>query len=145
LLEQHDRQHVEIFCYSNVQRPDTFTARFQQHVRHWRNIVAMSDSAVADRIREDRIDILVDLAGHTARNRLLVFARKPAPIQVTYLGYMDTTGMTAMDFRFTDAVADPPGITEHFHTEQLVRLPDCFACYRPMEDSPAVGPLPATS
>jgi len=94
-------------------------------------------------MRRDGIDILVDLAGHTARNRLLVFARKPAPVQVTYLGYPDTTGMSAMDYRLTDAYADPPGATEHLHSEELIRLPDVFACYRPLEDSPPVGPLPA--
>src|SRR6266516_44028 len=105
----------------------------------------MSDSQVTDRIRDDRIDILVDLAGHTARNRMLVFARKPAPVQVTYLGYPDTTGQTAIDWRLTDALADPPGMTDGFHTESLLRLPRTFLCYRPFPEAPAVAPLPANA
>ena len=95
------------------------------------------------RILADRIDILVDLNGHTAGNRLQVFARRPAPVQVTYLGYPNTTGMTAMDFRLTDALADPHGTTEHLYTETLVRLPGGFCCYRPPDPAPAVNRLPA--
>jgi predicted O-linked N-acetylglucosamine transferase (SPINDLY family) len=96
-------------------------------------------------IRQDGIDILVDLAGHTADNRLLVFARKPAPVQVTYLGYGDTTGLSAIDYRLTDAYADPPGLTERFHTEQLIRLSPAFLCYRPDDPCPEVAPLPASA
>ena len=90
-----------------------------------------SDEQLAQLVRDDRIDILVDLTGHIAGNRLLAFARKPAPIQVTYLGYQNTTGMSAMDYRLTDERADPPGLTDAFYTERLVRLPRCFFCYRP--------------
>jgi predicted O-linked N-acetylglucosamine transferase (SPINDLY family) len=103
----------------------------------------VSDQNVAEMIRKDQIDILVDLAGHTAGNRLLVFARKPAPIQVTYLGYPDATGLSAMDYRLTDVHADPPGMTEQFYSEELLRLPRSFICYRPPSDSPEVGALPA--
>ena len=142
LLAAHDRGQVEVFCYADVLREDTVTKRFHQHTAQWRKIAGMKDEQVADLIRTDGIDILVDLAGHTARNRLLVFARKPAPIQVTYLGYCDTTGMNTMDYRLTDTHADPPGTTEHLHTEQLVRLPDCAWCFRPSDHSPPVGSPP---
>ena len=142
LLAAHDRGQVEVFCYADVLREDTVTKRFHQHTAQWRKIAGMKDEQAADLIRTDGIDILVDLAGHTARNRLLVFARKPAPIQVTYLGYCDTTGLRAMDYRLTDALADPPGTTEHLHSEQLVRLPDTAWCFRPSDAASAVGTLP---
>src|SRR6185436_12762024 len=93
--------------------------------------------------RQDQIDILVDLTGHIGGNRLLIFARKPAPVQVTYIGYQNTTGMAAMQYRFTDGFADPPGTTDACYTEQLVRLPRSFFCYRPGDDCPEVAPLPA--
>src|SRR5213078_3913549 len=109
----------------------------------WTDIAHAKDDRVIDRIREHQIDILVDLAGHTARNRMPVFARRPAPVQVTYLGYPDTTGQTAIGWRITDALADPPGLTEQFHTETLLRLPRTFLCYRPFPPAPDVGPLPA--
>jgi len=143
LLAAHDRGQVEIFCYADLMREDRITERLRQHAGQWRRITGMTDSQVADQIREDGIDILVDLAGHTAHHRLLAFARKPAPVQVTWLGYCDTTGMRAMDYRLTDGYADPPGTTEHLHSERLVRLPGIFACFRPAEESPPVGPLPA--
>lgn len=145
LLAGHSGEKVEVFCYADVPRADAVTARLRRLVPHWRDIHRVPDAEVAGQIREDAIDILVDLAGHTARHRLAVFARKPAPIQVTWLGYCNTTGMTAMDYRFTDAQADPAGTTEQFHTEQLIRLPETFACYRPVDDAPAVGPTPALS
>lgn len=143
LLACHDSSQVEVFCYASVVCPDEVTARLRKLVPHWRDICNLTDSQVADLVRRDQIDILVDLAGHTAENRLLVFARKPAPIQVTYLGYVGTTGLGTMDYRFTDAHADPPGTTEHFYTERLIRLPETFACYRPPECSPPVSSLPA--
>jgi predicted O-linked N-acetylglucosamine transferase (SPINDLY family) len=143
LLEGHDRSQVEVFCYADLRREDGFTGRMRSLAAHWRPIYGMADAEVAAMIRRDAIDILVDLAGHTAENRLLVFARKPAPVQVSWLGYCDTTGLTAMDYRLTDAQADPPGTTEHLYTEKLVRLPAVFACFRPHEASPPVGPLPA--
>jgi predicted O-linked N-acetylglucosamine transferase (SPINDLY family) len=141
----HDPAPFDIFYYSDVLHEDAFTGRFRRHGGHWRKIAGLRDGQVAELVREDSIDILVDLAGHTAQNRLLVFARKPAPVQVTWLGYCTTTGMMAMDYRLTDACADPPGASEHLHVEQLVRLPEVFACFRPWEDSPPVSALPATS
>ena len=145
ILAGHDRNQVEDFCYADVPRPDPATTRLRRYAQHWRDITRMSDPQVADLVREDRIDILVDLTGHTARNRLLVFARKPAPVQVTWLGYMDTTGLSAVDYRLTDAHADPPGATEHLYSERLVRLPDIFACFSPGDESRPVAPLPALS
>jgi protein O-GlcNAc transferase len=143
LLGAHDPSQVEIFCYADLNKADSYTLRLQQLSHHWRLITGMSDVDVAALIRKDKIDILVDLAGHTSDNRLLVFARRPAPIQVTYLGYPGTTGMTAMDYRLTDAFADPPGTTEQFHTEKLVRLSHGFLCYRPPAGAPEIGPTPA--
>jgi len=102
----------------------------------------MTDKAVSDLILNDRIDILIDLAGHTANNRLLVFAQKPAPIQVTYLGYPDTTGLESIDYRIVDVLTDPPGMTEHLHTEELLRMHHGFLCYHPLEHTPEPGPLP---
>jgi protein O-GlcNAc transferase len=140
LLEHHDHQIFEIFCYSNVLRPDNMTERMKRYCDAWRNIVGVADDAVANMVRSDGIDILVDLAGHTAGGRLLIFARKPAPIQLTYLGYPNTTGMMAMDYRLTDALADPPGLTDHLNIEKLWRLPTCAWCYGPLEDAPDIRP-----
>ena len=107
--------------------------------------VGMSDEEVAELIRKDKIDILVDFAGHTANNRILLFARKPAPIQVSWIGYLATTGLSTIDYKIVDSYTDPPGKTEQFYTEKLIRLPESFLCYLPDKDSPEVGPLPALS
>ncbi|MGD1277623.1 MAG: tetratricopeptide repeat protein [Tepidisphaeraceae bacterium] len=145
LLGEHDDRQVEAWCYSDTAQADQVTARLKQQADHWRDIVGWTDERVAEQIRHDAIDILVDLAGHTAGNRLLLFARKPAPVQVTYLGYPATTGLRTMDYRLTDAVADPPGAGEPFYTELLVRLPRTFLCFHAPPDAPEVGPLPAKS
>lgn len=142
MLANHDHGRHEIFCYSNTPAPDETTRRFQAAADQWREILQQSDSEACETIRGDKIDILVDLAGHINGNRLLVFARKPAPIQVTYLGYQNTTGMAAMDYRLTDDHADPPG-TDPYYTEKLVRLPRSFFCYLPDRAAPQPGPLPA--
>ena len=142
LLACHDPAQVEVFCYSDVSRPDAVTARLRRLVPHWRDIFGMPDAQATGLIRGDRMDILVDLAGHTASNRLPLFARKPAPLQATWLGYPDTTGLKTMDFRLTDALADPPGATEHLHAEALIRLPDCAWCFRPSEHAPPVSATP---
>ena len=136
VLAAHDHEQFQVFCYANNVRRDAVTQRLQQHADTWCSIVGWSDQQVAERIRQDTIDILVDLAGHTANNRLLVFARKPAPVQVTYIGYPNTTGLTTMDYRLTDAVMDPPGEAV-LNTEELVRLPRGVCCFAPPSDAPA--------
>ncbi|MFI4975532.1 MAG: tetratricopeptide repeat protein, partial [Caulobacterales bacterium] len=128
LLAAHDPAAVEVFCYAQVIQPDAVTERLKGQADHWVSTVGMSDQALAERIRADRIDILVDLAGHTAHNRLTMFALKPAPVQATWLGYPNTTGLAAMDWRLVDAVTDPPGEADAFATETLVRLEDGFLC-----------------
>ena len=145
VLVTHSREHFEIFCYSNSLEHDELTGRLQEHADQWCDIVRMSDEEVAEQIRKNRIDILVDLAGHTAGNRILVFARKPAPIQVSWIGYLATTGLSTMDYKIVDSYTDPPGKTEQYYTEKLMRLPESFLCYQPDKDSPEVGPLPALS
>jgi protein O-GlcNAc transferase len=145
ILTHHDRSRFEIFCYANLAQPDQTTKRLQGAAEHWRDISRESDEKAARMIAEDGIDILIDLAGHTSGNRLPLFARRPAPLQVTWLGYPDTTGLPQMDYRITDPLADPPGRTDRFHSERLIRLPRAFCCYLPPPDSPAVGPLPLFS
>lgn len=144
ILEHHDRQVFETFCYAQVASPDAFTERFKSLAGTWRNICGMTDEQLAEQIRADKIDILVDLAGHTAKNRLLAFARKPAPVQISYLGYPNTTGIKAIDYRLTDAIADPPE-EQPLHVERLVRLPGGLCCYRPFDAAPAITPLPSSS
>ncbi len=144
ILAAHDHEQFEVFCYSDVVRPDQATARLRGLADQWRDVSSISDEHLAEVVRRDQIDILVDLTGHIGGGqRMLTFARKPAPVQVTYIGYQNTTGMAAMDYRLTDAYADPPGMTDAWHTEQLVRLPRTFFCYRPDPDAPPVGALPA--
>jgi predicted O-linked N-acetylglucosamine transferase (SPINDLY family) len=142
LIGAHNREKVEVYCYAEVRKPDDFTRHFRAQADQWLSTVGMPDSDLAERIREDGIDVLVDLAGHTSDNRLLTFARKPAPVQVTWLGYPNTTGMRAMDYRLTDAVADPVGEADRLHTEKLVRLEHGFLCYQSDDRDPQVVPPP---
>ncbi|MDP6673839.1 MAG: tetratricopeptide repeat protein, partial [Gammaproteobacteria bacterium] len=138
LIGAHDRDRVEVFCYSNVMKEDHLTDDFRAQTDHWVPIAGMDDVDAAERIGNDQIDILIDLAGHTAGNRLLVFARRPAPIQVNWLGYPNTTGMACMDYRLTDAIADPPDTADRWYTEKLIRLPHGFLCYQTDEPDPKV-------
>ncbi|MHC4727830.1 MAG: O-linked N-acetylglucosamine transferase, SPINDLY family protein [Planctomycetota bacterium] len=142
LLDGHNHKEVEVFGYGNVRIPGAVTERLKQNFDHYRNIRGLDDQKVVDMIQQDKIDILVELAGHTTDNRLLVMAHKPAPIQVTYLGSPDTTGMEAIDYRFSDTKANSPE-SQKFNTEELVYLPDGFLCYRPSDFAPPVTPLPA--
>ena len=144
ILAHHNRERFEIFCYADGHHEDEVTARIRSHVDHWRVIRDVPHDRVAQTIRDDRIDILVDLAAHSGVNRLPVFARKPAPIQVTYLGYPATTGMRAIDYRVTDVHLDPPGDTEQWHTEKLIRLPHCYWCFPVPADAPEVSEPPAS-
>jgi protein O-GlcNAc transferase len=142
LLAAHDRATVESFCYVDSLQEDSRSLRLKSHSGHWRLIRGLSSAAAAELVRQDAIDILVDLAGHTARNRLALFACRAAPIQIAWLGYPCTTGMAAIDYRLSDAIADPPG-AEDLHSEALLRLPRGFLCYGPPADAPDPGPLPA--
>jgi predicted O-linked N-acetylglucosamine transferase (SPINDLY family) len=141
IFAHHDPSQVELYCYAQVLAPDATTVYFQSRAHQWRWTLGLSDVELADQIRNDQIDILVDLAGHTANSRLLAFAYKPAPVQITYLGYPNTTGLTTVDYRLTDAIADPLGEPVR-HTEELVRLPLAF-CYQPPDHAPDVSPSPA--
>lgn len=142
LLEGHDRQAVELFAYADVIRPDDVTAKLCGLFDQWRSIVGLSDDAVIERIRADRIDILVDLAGHTGHNRLRVFARKPAPVQATWLGYSNTTGLASIDYRIVDDVTDPLGTADAFASEALLRLTTGFICYSASKGAPQSSPPP---
>lgn len=141
ILSHHDRGSVETYCYACTHIEDETTHRLQQAANHWRDISQSSDEQAAMEVRADQIDILVDLAGHTAKNRLTLFARKPAPVQVTYLGYPATTGLSRIDYRLTDSYADPED-NDEYYTEQLTRLPGCFLCYQPPHTAPPVAPSP---
>jgi predicted O-linked N-acetylglucosamine transferase (SPINDLY family) len=142
VLKHHDRSRFEVYCYSYLPLPDQTTLRIKAEVDMWRDIDKLSDAETAYLIREDRIDILIDLSGHTSNNRLGVFAAKPAPIQMTWMGYPNTTGLRTIDYRITDGVADPAG-EEIYYSEELLRLDGCFLCYQPDPNAPDVAPLPA--
>lgn len=144
LWAHHDHRQLEVFAYSDVAAPDGITARLRGYCDTWRNIAGLSDEAVAELVRQDRIDVLVDLSLHMAQNRLLVMAQKPAPVQVTWLGYPGTTGLETVDYRLTDPYLDPPsGENDVFYSEKSYRLPHTFWCYDPLTSEPAVNPLPA--
>ena len=142
LFRHHDRNAVEIFCYSSVERPDAHTERLAQQAGTWREVRALDDAALAHLIADDRIDILVDLNMHMANGRPLVFARKPAPVQIAWLAYPGTTGIAAMDFRLSDPRLDPPEFDAHY-TERTLRLDDTFWCYDPLAEAVPINPLPA--
>ena len=141
LIEGHDRAQVHVSCYFSHHRRDDWTDKFQAAADAWVDVATLEDAALAERIAADGIDILVDLAGHSEGNRLLAFARKPAPVQVTWPGYVTTTGMNAMDWRLTYEDADPAGV-EAEYTERLWRLPGALWCFRPLPGMPEVSPLP---
>ena len=142
LFRHHDRSQFEIYFYSDTREPDEMTALFRQGADGWRDTAGLSDADLAAQVSQDRIDILMDLVMHTQGVRLGMFARKPAPIQVAWMAYPGTTGLTRVDYRFTDPVLDPPGETDHFYTEQSIRL-ETFWCFEPPANTPAVGALPA--
>jgi protein O-GlcNAc transferase len=143
VLRCHDRQAFEIFCYHTLNNADSLTQQIKEVADHWRDVAGDNDERIADTIMHDRIDILVDLSGHSGGNRLGVFARKPAALQYTWLGYLGTTGLKRMDYRLCDAHTDPPGIAEGWQTETPARLPDSQWCYdQRIVAVPAVSPLP---
>ena len=134
--------NVRMYAYHNREAEDGVTARLRGYFEHWHGIAALSDAELAARIQSDRIDILIDLSGHTALNRLRTFARKPAPVQVSWLGYPGTTGLRGMDYYLADALWLPPGQFDHLFTEKLVYLPDRWA-FQTHPEAPKVAPLPA--
>jgi predicted O-linked N-acetylglucosamine transferase (SPINDLY family) len=136
-----NKADFEIFCYSGARTQDAKTALFKRLSDHWTDVFDMTDTDFAATIRAHGIDILVDLSGHSADNRLPVFAQKAAPLQVTYLGYPNTSGLSAMDYRMTDGICDPPG-EPVAHSEKLMRLSPCFCCYCPPQNAPAPGEVP---
>lgn len=143
LLTNHDRSRFEIHAYSSVIRPDATTARLAGCVESWHEVRVLDDTKLAAKIREDGIDILVDLTMHMANGRPLLFARKPAPVQVAWLAYPGTTGIEAIDWRLTDPHIDPPTHDGHY-TERSWRLPHTFWCYDPLASTPEVNALPAS-
>ena len=143
ILARHDHFGFEIFCYWTGAEADAVTERLMRMADHWIIARGLNDAALVERIRADEIDILVDLSGHSAGNRLLVFARKPSPVQITWMGFLGTTGFDSMDYLFTDVVADPPGNGDDTCAEQLIRLPRTSMCYRPPSEAPPVTRLPA--
>lgn len=136
VLAHHDRARFEVHCYMTGRTRDPIGEELRRLADRWHEAAAMDDAALAAAIAAERIDILVDLDGHAGEMRLGTFARQPAPVQATWLGYLHSTGMRAIAYRLTDAQCDPPGLTERLHTEQLVRLPDSQWCYRPMLSVP---------
>jgi protein O-GlcNAc transferase len=153
-FSHHDHAQFEIYCYASVERPDELTRRLAGYADVWRDVRELDDEHLAQQIRADGIDILVDLAMHMADGRPLLFARKPAPVQMAWLAYPGTTGIEAIDYRLTDPhldpvdPADPSGslastTPDNHYTERSLRLPDSFWCYDPLTDEPAVNALPA--
>ena len=143
LFGNHDEAQVETYAYACSPQRDETTERLCAKAHHWRDLSSLDDPAAFALIENDAIDILVDLSGHTAGNRLPLFRMKPAPVQITWLGYPATTGLDTMDYRLTDELADPPGNETHY-SEELIRLPGCFLCYAPPQ-SPPVTPSTSTS
>ena len=142
VLAHHDHTAFEVYAYSNHRGADAVTARVRAHTDHWRSIAAVGDVQAARMIQADGIDILVDLSGHTRENRLPMFACKPAPIQVSWLGYFNTTGLSAINYLISDPVSSPPEDTQAF-VETLLRLPHSRLCYQAPEYAPPVASLPA--
>ncbi|MCW8923414.1 MAG: tetratricopeptide repeat protein [Gammaproteobacteria bacterium] len=141
IIEYHDKNKFKTYAYYSSKKEDAVTARLKGFFDVWRDASVMTDSELADAVKSDEIDIMVDLTGHTASNALLAFAKKPAPVQITYLGYPNTTGMKAIQYRITDAIADPEG-QDIFYSEELCRLPECFLTYKPDDNSPDVSEPP---
>ncbi|WOL03503.1 hypothetical protein Cni_G12223 [Canna indica] len=147
-LSHHDNANYKVVVYSAVVKADAKTLKFKDRVLKkgglWRDIYGVDEKKVASMVRDDKVDILVELTGHTANNKLGMMACRPAPVQVTWIGYPNTTGLPTVDYRITDQLADPLN-TKQKHVEELVRLPDCFLCYTPSPEAGPVCPTPALS
>jgi protein O-GlcNAc transferase len=142
LLEHHDREQFEIHCYSDGTRIDALTERIKASAQFWHVTAGWTTEEMAEQIRRDRIDVLIDLSMHMTHNRLPMFARKPAPVQVAWLAYPGGTGLDAMDYRISDPWIDPPGMDESCYREQTVRLPETWVCYDPLRECDAAAPRP---
>ncbi|MBV8031274.1 MAG: tetratricopeptide repeat protein, partial [Betaproteobacteria bacterium] len=142
VILQHNRSSFEVICYSGAAREDALTRQLQQAADGWRSTLGVPDEILAERIRKDRVDILVDLSGHSAGNRLLVFCRKPAPVQVSAWGHANGTGVSTIDYLLLDRVSAPPE-RRHYYAEQIIDLPN-VVCYQPPAILPPVSPLPAS-
>ena len=142
ILQYHDHSRFEIYCYSNRTVEDETTGRLKMLSTAWRVVYGLADEQVAELIAADGIDILVDLSGHTAGNRLGVLVYRPAPVQASWIGHPNTTGLSQVDYYLTDPLCDPPGTTEHLFSEKLLRLPRVFSCYLPPMTFPVVAPPP---
>ncbi|HAR63792.1 MAG TPA: hypothetical protein DF296_00120 [Candidatus Margulisbacteria bacterium] len=138
VLINHNKKDFTVICYSDTPTNDAITEILKNNADIWRDTRRLSDLQISDLIINDKIDILIDLGGHTYNNRLQAFARKPAPVQITYLGYPDTTGLTSMNYRITDDIADPSPIADGIHSEKLLRPLKCFLCYMPLETRPTI-------
>jgi len=145
LLANHDHGSFEITLYADAPDADATTARAKTYADRWRDIAGLRDEQIARQVHEDQIDVLIELSGHNGSHLLRVMARKPAPVQVSYLGYAHSTGVRAIDYRIVDQYSDPPGMTEAFNAERLVRLPRSNWVYRPPADAPAVAPAPCVA
>jgi protein O-GlcNAc transferase len=143
LLSHHDHSQFKIYCYSHTEKPDRITDRLRILADQWRDTSkAKPAQALAEIVRQDEIDILVDLSLHTDKHRLLVFAQKPAPVQVSYLGYCGTTGLSTIDYRLTDPYFDPPDTDESAYSEKTIRLPNTYWCFEPLDITPEIQPPP---
>jgi protein O-GlcNAc transferase len=142
VLENLRGEPHETICYSDRMVKDEMTHRLEAAATGWSDVIGMGDQRLAEQIRADRIDILFDLAGHTAHNRLLAFARKPAPIQIAWIGYSATTGLSAMDYLLADRHLVPEG-SQPYYRERVLRMPDGYLCYEPPDAAPPVGPPPS--
>ncbi|MGD9201786.1 MAG: tetratricopeptide repeat protein [Chitinispirillia bacterium] len=142
ILVNHNRNKFDIFCYSDVINPDIVTFRLKKLDLHWRDIQDKDPKDVAGIIKNDNLDFMIDLSGHTGKNRLQLFISRLAPVQITYMGYPNTTGLSTMDYRFTDSWADPED-QDIYYTEKLYRLPNGFLCYRPPDNAPGINETPA--
>lgn len=145
LIAGHDRDAFDVYCYYNATSTDEVTRKFQKACDHWCDIALLTDQEVLELIRGDEIDLLVDLSGHTDGNRLTVFAQRAAPVQATWLGYLNTTGLRSMDFRISDRYSSPVDVHQAFHAEKLLHLDTCQWCYAPLDSAPPVSPLSALS